>query len=177
MVSNGKQKLNRKDVRQATLRFILSFVVLCTVSFLTVFFMFKSSRIQQEHIQIEIDAYKNMISRNEVMRTKLDEIYDQMNLMNSNKVQNEILLRDRILEDIRNTESALREDSAKGLKHYAVFLKHSKEIMRFKNELLNIRIQEQSALRNLNDCMGTEQRMTDRLKPDVPKISKKFKGR
>ena len=67
MISYGQKTLNRKDVRKGTINFILSFLALTLVSFASIFLFFKSSDLQNREMRKELDAYHNVIGRNEVL--------------------------------------------------------------------------------------------------------------
>lgn len=168
MASHGQKKLNKDDVRIGMLRFIVSFVCLLTVSFLSVFLFFRSSDIQKQQIQKELNNYKSVLSRNELLKIKMDTIYYKMTLLNSNKVENDIFLRNSILEDLQDTKNIMGEDSAKSFKQYATLTKNIGKMTVFKNELINITAKEQNALRNLNECMGKVGKMNTQMKTSTP---------
>ncbi|KFC18393.1 type VI secretion system TssO [Epilithonimonas lactis] len=177
MASHGQKKLNKDDVRNGILRFVLSFVVLLTVSFLTVFLFFRSSEVQKRQIQNELNDYKSVLSRNELLKIKMDTIYYKMALLNSNKVENDIFLRNSILEDLRDNRNIMGSDTAKAFKQYATLTKNIGKMTVFKNELINITAKEQNALRSLNECMGKVGKMNSQLKSKEPggKIAKRLK--
>lgn len=177
MASHGQKKLNKDDVRNGIFRFVLSFLVLLTVSFLTVFLFFRSSEVQKRQIQNELNDYKSVLSRNELLKIKMDTIYYKMALLNSNKVENDIFLRNSILEDLRDNRNIMGSDTAKAFKQYATLTKNIGKMTVFKNELINITAKEQSALRSLNECMGKVGKMNSQLKSKEPggKIAKRLK--
>lgn len=160
----GQKKLNKDDVRNGVLRFILSFVVLAAVSFLTVFLFFKSSEIQKQQIQMELNDYKSVLSRNELIKNKMDTIYYKMNLLNSNKVDNDIFLRNSILEDLQDTKNIMGADTVKAFRQYASLTKNIGKMTVFKNELINITAKEQNALRSLNECIGKVGKINTQMK-------------
>lgn len=177
MASHGQKKLNKDDVRNGIFRFVLSFAVLLTVSFLTVFLFFRSSDIQKRQIQQELNDYKSVLSRNELLKIKMDTIYYKMALLNSNKVENDIFLRNSILEDLQDTRNIMGADTAKSFKQYATLTKNIGKMTVFKNELINITAKEQNALRSLNECMGKVGKMNSQMKSKEPggKIAKRLK--
>lgn len=173
----GQKKLNKDDVRNGVLRFILSFVVLAAVSFLTVFLFFKSSEIQKQQIQMELNDYKSVLSRNELIKNKMDTIYYKMNLLNSNKVDNDIFLRNSILEDLQDTKNIMGADTVKAFRQYASLTKNIGKMTVFKNELINITAKEQNALRSLNECIGKVGKINTQMKKNEPggRIVKRLK--
>ena len=98
----------------------------------------------------------------------MDTIYYKMTLLNSNKVENDIFLRNSILEDLQDTKNIMGEDSAKSFKQYATLTKNIGKMTVFKNELINITAKEQNALRNLNECMGKVGKMNTQMKTSTP---------
>ena len=177
MASHGQKKLNNDDVRNGILRFVFSFCILLTISFLTVFLFFKSAKIQKEQIHNELNEYKSILSRNELLKIKMDTIYYKMSLLNSNKVENDIFLRNSILEDLQDTKNIMGEDSAKSFKQYATLTKNIGKMTVFKSELINITAKEQNALRSLNECMAKVGKMSVKMKISEPggKIAKRLK--
>jgi hypothetical protein len=177
MSSHGQKKLNKDDVRNGMLRFILSFAVLLTVSFLTVFLFFRSSEVQKQQIQKELNDYKSVLSRNELLKIKMDTIYYKMNLLNSNKVENDIFLRNSILEDLQDTKNIMGADTAKSFRQYATLTKNIGKMTVFKNELINITAKEQNALRSLNECIGKVGKINTQMKTNEPggRIARRLK--
>lgn len=168
MKEYGQKKLNKEDVRNGILRFVLSFVVLVMISFLTVFLFFRSSEVQKAQVQKELNDYKSILSRNELLKVKMDTIYYKMSLLNSNRVENDIFLRNSILEDLRDTRNIMGADSVTAFRQYATLTKNIGAMTTFKNELINITAKEQNAMRSLNECMGKVDRMTSQIKTSTP---------
>ena len=81
MTTTGQQKLNKKDVRKGTLHFFLSFIILCFFSFFSIFLFFKSSEVQKDDIQSELEHYRNIISRNDILKSKCKDFEDNLNFM------------------------------------------------------------------------------------------------
>lgn len=177
MASHGQKKLNKDDVRNGIFRFVFSFAILLGISFLTVFLFFRSSEIQKQQIQKELNDYKSVLSRNELLKIKMDTIYYKMTLLNSNKVENDIFLRNSILEDLQDTRNIMGPDTAKSFRQYASLTKDIGKMTVFKNELINITAKEQNALRSLNGCMEKVGKMTTQIKKSEPggRIAKRLK--
>ncbi len=100
MSSNREKKLNRADVRSGIMKFILSFVVLSGVSFICVFFFFKSYDIQREGIKKEADNYRELLTRSDLLRIHVDSILYRMDQLDINKVNNDIFLRNYIMDNV-----------------------------------------------------------------------------
>lgn len=177
MASHGQKKLNKDDVRSGIFRFVLSFTILLIISFLTVFLFFRSSEVQKQQIQKELNDYKSVLSRNELLKIKMDTIYYKMNLLNSNKVENDIFLRNSILEDLQDTKNIMGADTVKSFRQYATLTKNIGKMTVFKNELINITAREQNALRSLNECIGKVGKMNSQMKSNAPggRIARRLK--
>lgn len=177
MAFKGQRKLNKNDVRNGVLRFAFSFVVLVATCLLTVFLFFRSSKIQKEQIQQELNDYKSILSRNELLKVKLDTIYYKMSLLNSNRVENDIFLRNSILEDLQDTKNIMGTDSIKSFRQYATLTKNIGKMTIFKNDLINITAKERNALRNLQECIGKVEKMNSQIKTKDPsgRIARRLK--
>ncbi|MFC4163079.1 type VI secretion system TssO [Epilithonimonas zeae] len=177
MTTQGQKKLNSNDVRNGIIRFVLSFIVLISISLTTVFLFFKSSKIQKEQIQKELNAYKNVLSRNELLKIKMDTIYYKMALLNTDRVQNDIFLRNSILEDLQDTKNIMGADSSKSFKQYSTLTKNIGKMTIFKNELINVTAKERNAIRNLNECMGKVEKINTQIRNNEPggKIARRLK--
>jgi len=177
MATQGQKKLNSNDVRNGIIRFVLSFIVLISISLTTVFLFFKSSKIQKEQIQKELNAYKNVLSRNELLKIKMDTIYYKMALLNTDRVQNDIFLRNSILEDLQDTKNIMGADSSKSFKQYSTLTKNIGKMTIFKNELINVTAKERNAIRNLNECMGKVEKINTQIRNNEPggKIARRLK--
>lgn len=177
MATQGQKRLNSNDVRNGIIRFILSFIILISISLTTVFLFFKSSTIQKEQIQKELNDYKSVLSRNELLKIKMDTIYYKMALLNTDRVQNDIFLRNSILEDLQDTKNIMGTDSSKSFKQYATLTKNIGKMTIFKNELINVTAKERNALRSLNECIGKVGKMNTQMKSNEPggKIARRLK--
>jgi hypothetical protein len=152
MTTTGQQKLNKKDVRVGTLHFLLSFIILCFFSFMTIFLFFKSSEVQKDGIQADLEHYRNIISRNDILKSKLDTVYIKMDKLSKNEVENEIFLRNSLVRDIKECQIVMGQDSIKEFKQYASLVNNLRKIVEFKSEMMTTAHQERIALRDLEDC-------------------------
>lgn len=161
-------KLNKNDVQNGILRFVLSFVLLTAVSFLCIFLFFKSSEAQKKYVQKELDDYKQMIVKSEQLESKFNEVYNNMLLLSNNKVSNDIYLSNKIVEDLRDCRNVIGNDSVQTFKQYTIFIKHiEKDMMPLKNELISINIKEQAAERKLYECTGKIKKVKENRVPPL----------
>ena len=152
MVSYGK-KLNKNDVRNGILRFLVSLIILISVSFLSLFLFFKSSYVQNVTVKDKLEEYKRMINKTEQLQSKIDNIYDDMLLLSTNKVGNDIYLSSKIMSEIRDCRNIIGKDSVVEFKQHMHLLKNiEKKMMPIKNDLIIITVKEQSEERRLKDC-------------------------
>lgn len=169
MASYGQKRLNKEDVRKGTLRFIFSFLALTAISFLSVFLFFKSSQLQNKEIRKELDNYNDMIGRNNFLKIKMDTIYYKLSLLSNDKVQNDMMLRNSIIDDLMVSRQLIGKDSADDLKYYATLLKNIEPMLGYKNQLIKLKTDEKNALRSLDNCMGRIEKVTP---PSQPKLKK-----
>lgn len=135
-------------------RFIAHFAVLSLLIFLTVYFFFKSNAVQRHNIQNDIVAYKEILNKQQVLKSKIDTIYYQMSLLNTGRVKNDVFLGNYISENIQQTRDIIGTDSISGFEHYSFLLNRLDSILALKNEIIVISDKERLALRDLNECMG-----------------------
>lgn len=164
MISYGQKTLNKKDVRLGTWRFIGSFLALSAVSFLVVFFFFKSTQVQNRGLRKDLDAYHDMVGRNNLLKIKVDSIYYKMTLLNSNKVTNDIFLRSQIIEDMSICKQMIGKDSTTELKHYSMLLDDLASILTYKNELMKLKTDEMIISRQLEECFGKVEKVNIHIK-------------
>lgn len=164
MISYGQKTLNKNDVRKATLRFILTFLLLTGLSFLAVFMFFKSSRMQAKNIQKEADQYHEMLGRNELLKIKMDSIYRKMELLSNDQVDNDIFLRNSIIEDLNVSRQLIGKDSVNGLQHYHQLIQDLQPMLTFKNDLLKLKSEQKAAQRNLEACLKSSGQVSSRIR-------------
>lgn len=166
MSSNREKKLNKSDVRTGIWKFILSFVVLSVVSFTCLFLFFKSYDIQREGISREAEAYKELMLRSDVLKDHIDDIYDKMNQLSINKVENEVFLRTSIMDNVRDAKNIMGKDSVQSFKHYAVLMKQIVPMMTLKAKIIEVEYQKKTVLRDLDECMGKIKVTNNELRKD-----------
>ena len=175
MNSSGQEKLNRKDVNNGIWGFISSFVILTGMTFLALFMFFKSSELQQKEIEKSVSDYITLQSKNDLLQDRMETIYTQMNTLASDKVQNEVFLRDNIIESIRDCKNIMGADSIKEFKQYSTLIKNMSEMVSLKNDLIVVSAQEDVANRNLQECQKRYNGASDNLRNSIPKPAKRPK--
>lgn len=173
MSSNREKKLNQSDVRIGIWKFVLSFIALSGVSFICVFFFFKSYDIQREGIKKQADDYRELLTRSDLLRTHVDSILYRMDQLDINKVANDNFLRNYIMDNIRDARNIMGKDSADNFKHYSILLKQIGPMMTLKNQIITVSYKEQVALRDLSECKGKIGIVNKELREDP---TRKFTG-
>ena len=164
MKSYGQKRLNKGDVQKGTRNFIISFIILCAMAFSVVFLFFKSAEMQNKQIRSDLDAYHDMLGRNELLNIKLDTIYDKMSMMSNDKVSNDLFLRNSVIQDIQIANQLIAKDSIADLKQISLLLKQMQPMLTYKNELLKKKMEKSSISRLLNECMGNVGRVSEGIK-------------
>lgn len=174
MSSSRDKKLNRSDVRSGVWKFIFSFVILSVVSFTAVFFFFKSYDTQLAGIDKEVENYRTLISRNGLLESQLDSIYAKMQMLDSDRSQNDNYIRNYILDNVQISNDIMKKDSSDNFKHYAVMFQKVRPLLELKSHILEASREEEIARRNLTECTDKSSQVNSRMKVDP---SRKFTGR
>lgn len=173
MSSIREKKLNKADVRVGIWKFVLSFIVLSGVSFICVFFFFKSYDIQREGIKKQADDYRELLTRSDLLRIHVDSILYRMDQLDISKVDNDIFLRNYIMDNVRDAKNIMGKDSADNFKHYSILMKQIEPMLALKNQIVNVSYKEQNALRDLSECRGKVGIVNHELRVDP---TRKFSG-
>jgi len=173
MSSNREKKLNKADVRIGIWKFVLSFIVLSGVSFICVFFFFKSYDIQRQGIQKKSEDYRDLLSRSDFLRIQVDSIFYRMDQLDINKVENDIFLRNSIMDEIRSARDVMGKDTADNFKHYSILMKHIEPMLALKKQIIEVSYKEQVAIRDLSECKGKIGVINSELRVDP---TRKFSG-
>lgn len=158
--------MNKADVRIGIWKFILSFIVLSGVSFICIFFFFKSYDIQRKGIKKEADDYRDLLIKSNVLRIHVDSILYRMDQLDINRVNNDIILRNYIMDNIQDAKNLMGKDTADNFKHYSILMKQIGPMMKLKDDIINVSYKEQSALRNLSECKGKIGSINSELRVD-----------
>jgi hypothetical protein len=159
-------KKNGSNVRKHFLRFFGYFVALSFLSFLSIYLFFKSYDVQRSSIQNDVIAYKEILNKQQVLKSKIDTIYFQMSLLNTGKVENDVFLGNYISQNIQLTRSIIGEDANGEFKHYSFLLTRLNSIMALKSGIIVISDKERLALKDLNECMGKISKVKAELSTD-----------
>lgn len=159
-------RLNTDNVRRSFFKFLGYFAVLVLFSFLSVYLFLKSYAIQRNNTQEDIIAYKEILNKQQILKSKIDTIYYQMSLLNTGKVRNDAFLGNYISQNIQQTRVVIGQDSISEFKHYYFLLNKLDSVMALKNEIIQISDRERLALKDLNECMGKIYKVKSELSKD-----------
>lgn len=152
--------------RKEVFKFMAYFSVLSAFLFLSVYLFFKSHAIQRDRINSDIVAYKNILNKQQVLKSKIDTIYYQMTLLNTGSVKNDVFLGNYIAQNIDHTRDIIGTDSIADFKHYSFLLSRLDSTLRLKNEIITISDKERLSLLDLNECMGKIAKVKGELSKD-----------
>jgi len=173
MSTSREKKLNKSDVRLGIWKFILSFIILSAISFISVFFFFKSYDRQLAGVDEEVRAYRELLIKDNLLHTHVDSIYARMELLDSDKAYNDNYLRTYILDNVREAQELMGADSATNFKHYAVLMQKIKPMLNLKSQILTVSFKQQIAIRNVQECQGKSNQINNKMKIDP---TRKFTG-
>lgn len=174
MKSYGQKRLNKADVRKGTRNFIMSFIILCAVTFSTVFLFFKSADMQNKEIRNNLEANENLKIKSQQLNVKLKEIYNDLERVNNSNMKNVINLQQGISKDIRSTREILKEDSISDLKHIAKLLNQMDDINKYKSVFERKQIEEKGYKKQLEICREKNNKIASAV---VQKKNKENKGK
>lgn len=174
MSSNREKKLNTSDVRSGIWKFIFSFAILSAVSFIAIFFFFKSYDTQLKGIDAEVAEYRDLLSRNEILRIQVDSIYRRMEILDTDKAYNDNFLRTYILDNVHEAQKIMGRDSVDNFKHYALLLQKVKPMLKLKDQIIDVSFKKEIAKRNLSACQGKSEQINNRMRIDP---TRNFSGR
>jgi hypothetical protein len=154
---------NYKQVKSRTLIFWTYFIILTFFAFLPVFCFVKSYEIQKEYINFDINNYKELLNKQLVLQQKIDSLYNDMALLNSGKVENNLFLEYYIAENKDKIDKVIDKDSTVEFKHYAFLMDNINNMLKLKDTIRVISNKEQLAYKDLLECINK----TRKIKKDI----------
>lgn len=159
-------KENRASQFNAFVKFLGCLVILCTLSFMSIFLFLESYTIQHKNIENDILAYKEILNKQEELKVKIDTIYYQMSLFNTGKVRNNIFLGNYISKNIQDARDKIGVDSTSAFKHYTFLLIKLDSMLLLKNDIIKIEDKERFAYRELQGCVKNMSKIKTELSKD-----------
>lgn len=89
-----------------------------------------------------------------------------MDQLNISKVDNDIFLKNSIMDNVRNAQNIMGKDSSNNFKHYSILMKQIEPMLALKNQIVTVSYKEQVALRDLSECRGKVGMANKELKYD-----------
>ncbi|MFC3161042.1 type VI secretion system TssO [Chryseobacterium arachidis] len=107
-----------------------------------------------------------MLSRGDVLKTHVDSILYRMDKLNISKVDNDIILRNSIMDNVQDAKNIMGKDSVDNFKHYSILMKQIEPMLALKTEIVKVSYKEQIALRDISECRGKIGIVNNELKVD-----------
>jgi hypothetical protein len=153
-------------VRKGIFKFLGYFFVLTGLVFLSIYLFFISCATQSNSIDNDMIAYKAILNKQQVLKSKIDTIHYQMSLLNTGRVRNDIFLGNYISKNIAETRKIIGSDSTGEFKFYVTLLDKTDNMLRLKNDLIKITDKEQTAKKNLDECIEKTAKIVKELSRD-----------
>jgi len=160
------KKLNHSDVKSATRYFWLWFTFLVFFTYLPVHFFFKSYKSQSEYIAKDINNYKEIMNKNQLLKQKVDSLFNQLSLLNTGKVDNDLFLEKYIADNKNEITKIIGADSIKDFKNYSLLMDNIENILKQKDTILQISNKEHLALSDLMECLNKTRKVRKDLSFD-----------
>lgn len=160
------EKLNHKEVLRSTLYFWATFAVLLLFSFFTVYFFLESYRAQNSYIVKDINRYKEILNKHQLLKQKTDSLYNQLSLLNTGKVDNDLFLEKYIADNRNGIVAIIGADSAKEFRQYAYLMNNVDNMLRQKDTIISISNKEKLAYNDLMECMNRTRNIKKELSLD-----------
>jgi len=157
------KKLNHKEVLRATFLFWLAFILLLIFSVFPVYFFLKSYQAQNDYILKDLNSYKELLNKYQVVKQKTDTLFNQMTLLNTGKVENDLFLEKYIADNKNEIMHILGDDSVAELKQYSYLMNNVNSMLKQKDTVMVISSKEQLAQNDLLECMNK----TRKVKKDL----------
>ncbi len=160
------KKQNANEIKREFLKFLAHLTVLSALSFFVIYFFFKSYSSQREKIHQDVIAYKEVLNKHQLLKSRIDTIYYQMTLLNTGQVRNDVFLGNYISGNIQDVRKIISNDSASEFKHYAYLVTRLDSLLFLKNDITSIANKEQLAFKDLTECMGKIAKAKNELSKD-----------
>lgn len=150
----------------ATRNFWLCYFLLIFFSCLPVYFFFKSCKAQNEYIAQDLNKYKELLNKHQLLKVKIDSLYDELVLLNTGKVSNDLMLEKYIADNKNEVIKSIGSDSLIEFIHYALLMGNIDNVLKQKDTILQISNKEQLALTDLRECMNKTRKVKQDLSFD-----------
>lgn len=134
--------------------------------YLPVYFFFRSCKSQNEYIAKDLNSYKEILNKHQILKQKIDSLYNQLSLLNTGKVTNDLFLEKYIADNKAEISRTIGADSSTEFKSYALLVSNIDNMLRQKDTILGISNKEQLALSDLQECMNKTRKVKQDLSYD-----------
>lgn len=156
-------KKNMTDVVREFVKFLGYFVVLSILSLMSVYFFYKSFASQQDKVQKEVLAYKEILNTQQELKSRLEIIYNRMDMINTGQARNDDLLINHLSKNIQEAKAIVSEDKSGDFKHYSFLLGKLDSILELKSDYIVISNKKRHALRDLEDCINNTKKIDKKI--------------
>lgn len=168
------KSINSKQIYLSFVCFVVNFIVLIFVFFIGIYFFYESSERQQRYIEKDLLAYKTLLNKQYMLKSKVDTLYYHMSLLNSGKVENNVFLEQYITKDIQEIKKLVNSENKENFIGYSMLFVQLDSLLMLKDKIIAVDNQETVALRDLNECMHRFKNVYTELTNDP---SRKFNKR
>lgn len=147
------KSVNYKEIYLNISVFVVYFLILIFVFFISIYFFYESSDQQKKRIERDLIAYKSLLNKQYLLKSKIDTIYYHMRLLHTGKVEHDSYLEQYISKDLMEVKKLLVEENEENFIGYGVLLPQLDSLLLLKHEIIALSTQEAVVLRDLNACM------------------------
>ena len=145
--------INYKQIYLCFVYFSINFLILIFVFFIGIYFFYESSSHQQQRIEKDLLAYKALLNKQYLLKSKVDTVYYYMSLLNTGKVENDFFLEQYISRECQEIKKLINNENSENFNCYNLLFAQLDSLLILKNQLITVNNQEAVALRDLNECM------------------------
>ncbi|WP_410879194.1 type VI secretion system TssO [Myroides sp. DW712] len=147
------KSVNYKEIYFKIAVFIVYFLILIFVFFISIYFFYRSFNQQKKRVENDLIAYKSLLNKQYLLKSKVDTIYYYMRLLYSGKVEHDSYLEEYITKDLVEIKKLLKEENEENFIGYTALLPQLDSLLLLKHEIIVVGNQEAVTLRDLNACM------------------------
>jgi len=147
------KSVNFKQIYLSIAFFCIDFLILIFVFFIGIYFFYESSEQQKKRIEKDLLAYKTLLNKQYVLKSKVDTVYYHMSLLNTGKVEHDLYLEQYIAKDVEEIKKLVKDDNKENFNGYELLFIQLDSLLILKDQIMDVANQEAVALRDLNECM------------------------
>lgn len=158
--------INNREIYLSLISFVVHFLILIFVFFLSIYFFYESSEQQKKGVERDLLAYKTLLNKQYFVKSKVDTVYYHMSLLATGKVEHNSYLEHYIVKDVDEIKKLVKLENKENLNGYSMLLDQLDSLLALKDQIITVGDQEAMALRDLNDCMRRFKNVYEELTDD-----------